>query len=532
MLSDTDSNSRYPSFCPKAFGLVLLLLFITQILTFSQEATDIFQKKVSLKRQRTTVYEALNQLSDTIGYFFVYDSRIVFNDRQIRPNVNDITLYNALEQILNDSTLVFRVIDHHILIARDQSKGLKNDPKEKVESKSYITLQGRVLDSKTRRPLPFATVSLPDRSIGNVTNFDGIFIFKIPNQIETKEIEISHIGYESKRVNVDLLLNEQVDIYLSTQFVSIQEVIIRNIEPKQLVKEALAKIPYNYTDKPLYLNSFYREGVVKDNHYQNYSEAIFRIYKASYTKRFESDQVKLLKSRKTQNVEQSDTVSIKLRGGVNSTLTLDITKNTPFYFQDEYWDYYDFTRKDIVNIGGSTAYAIAFEQNQRFEDPLFMGVLYIDMENLAILGADLEVNPKNISRITDQYVYRSNRKFRFKPESIKYTIRYSQFEGRYYLSHVRGDLTFKYRQRRNFFYNPFKIFFELIVSQVDDQNVSRFDRKEVESTNNVFFDNSYEYDPDFWKDFNFISPEKSVFDALLEISSKIEEINNINESAN
>ncbi|PKP44216.1 MAG: hypothetical protein CVT95_11250 [Bacteroidetes bacterium HGW-Bacteroidetes-12] len=514
-------------FLPKKLGLILVCLFLSHSTIFSQENVDVFNERVSLKRQRTTVYQALNQLSDSIGYFFAYDSKIVYNDRQIRINISNITLYDALQQILNDTTLVFKVIDQHILISRNLSSKPNNEAQKVLEEQKYISIKGRVLDSKTRKPLAYATVGLPDKSLGNVTNFDGVFVLKIPRNIIASHIVVSHLGYKSKSVLIEMLENDLVDIYLSTDYISIQEVIIRNIEPKQLVKEAISKIPINYSDKPLYLNSFYREGVIKENRYQNYSEAIFKIYKAPYNKKLESDQVKLLKSRKTQNVELSDTISIKLRGGINSSLTLDIMKNTPPYFQDEYWENYNFTRKDIINIGGSTAYAIAFEQNEYTREPLFMGVLYIDMASLAFLGADFEINPKYISGITDNYVFKSNRRFKFKPESIKYSIRYSQFDGKYYLSHVRGDLLFKYRQRRNFFYNPFHLFFELAISQVDNQNVTRFNRKEVETINTIFFDNSYEYDEDFWNDFNFISPEQSVFDALILINSKIEEIHQI-----
>ena len=63
-----------------------------------------------------------------------------------------------------------------------------------------------------------------------------------------------------------------------------------------------------------------------------------------------------------------------------------------------------------------------------------------------------------------------------------------------------------------------------MVSSVENNNVTRFDRREVETTTNIFFDNNYEYDPLFWSDFNIIPPEQSIFDALNQINSKVEEI--------
>lgn len=146
------------------------------------------------------------------------------------------------------------------------------------------------------------------------------------------------------------------------------------------------------------------------------------------------------------------------------------------------------------------------------------------MENLAILGADFEVTPKYIAKVTGEYLHKSSWMYRIKPMQIKYSVRYKEFNHKYHISHVRGDLDFRYRKRRSLFYNPFHLFFELMVSQPTSENVERFNSKETTTTNSIFFDTSYEYDEEFWSEFNYISPEQSVFDALNQINAKIEEI--------
>lgn len=508
---------------PTWFALFIVYLCISSY-SYSQDTEDIFNRKVSLGRQRTSVYQALNQLSDSIGYFFAYDSKVVFSDKRVRFSINNLPLSIAIDQILNDSSLTYKAIDRHILIYRDPSFEIISKSEKTDDSLSHFSIKGRVLDAETRVPIAYATVGIPEYSLGNITNQDGVFLLKIPKNLNSQNVLITHIGFKSKRVPVNLLKNDMIDIYLSTDYISIQEVIIRNIDPRSIVQEAFSKINQNYSNTPLYLNSFYREGVIKNNKYQNYSEAIFKIYKSSYTSRYDNDLVKLQKSRKHQNLELTDTLSIKLRGGAHSSLALDIAKSPPFFFSNDYWNLFNFTRKDIVTIGDKTAYAIAFEQRESVIEPLYMGVLYIEMETLAILGAEFEVNPKYISLVTDQYVVKRNRHFRIRPQRIKYSIQYNLFDGKYYLSHVRGDLYFKYRQRRSLFYNPFHLFFELMVSSVDNNNVTKFDRREVEPIANVFFDNSYEKDHEFWYDFNIIPPEQSIFDALNQINSKVEEI--------
>ncbi len=504
--------------------LVTLCFFCTTAKCFAQEKDSILQKQISLSRQFTTVYKALNQISDSTGILFAYDSRIVKSDRRIRIDKTKRSLSQTLIQILNDSTLKFELIDQHILIYRDSAVSSLKRTLQPTDSLKNFTVKGRVLDSETQTPIAYATVGVPDYALGNVSNLDGVFTLKIPMFLKDSTLKISHIGYKPKSISISILKKEPVDIYLTTDYISIQEVIIRNIDPLSLLKEALSKVDKNYSSQPTYLNSFYREGVVKNNKYQNYSEAIFSIYKPPYSSRFTNEQVKLLKSRKTQNINASDTLSIKLRGGINSILQLDIIKNLPSFLEHEYWKYFNYTRKDIVSYQDKIAYEITFEQKEHITKPLFKGKLYIDTETFAIVGAKFEVNPRYISSVTSQYVYKTNWRFRIKPVSIRYSVSYSQTNNKYHLSHIRGDLHFKYRKRRTLFYNPFHTFFELAVSQVSTSDVNKFHRKETASTSTVFFDERLEYDPEFWRDFNIILPEGNVKEALEQIDAKIENI--------
>lgn len=59
---------------------------------------------------------------------------------------------------------------------------------------------GKLLDSKTKEPVPFASIRIKDRALGMISNTDGSF--KIP--LKFKEygdfIEISSMGYETKEL--------------------------------------------------------------------------------------------------------------------------------------------------------------------------------------------------------------------------------------------------------------------------------------------------------------------------------------------
>ena len=57
-------------------------------------------------------------------------------------------------------------------------------------------------------------------------------------------------------------------------------------------------IPENYGNTPAFMTGFYREGVLKKNELQTYSEAILQIYKSAYSGTFSVIRLKFLKAEK------------------------------------------------------------------------------------------------------------------------------------------------------------------------------------------------------------------------------------------
>jgi hypothetical protein len=272
------------------------------------------------------------------------------------------------------------------------------------------------------------------------------------------------------------------------------------------------------------MTSFYREGVQKNNRYISYSEAVFKVYKSSYALSEFSDQVKLLKSRKIQNAEAQDTVYVKLKAGVLSALQLDIAKCVPDFLDLTPPSNYTYTYSDLVSYNAKDAYAITFIQNKGIEEPMYTGTVYIDKQNYAILGADFEINPAYLDKAADNLVLKKSRRLNVKFEKINYSVNYTPFNGKYYLNHVRCDIRLKTRLRHHLSSDNFNTFLELATCSIDTLNVVKFAKQEVIKPNIVFSDAPYRNNDTFWNDYNIITPEEKLSEALSRIIGKIEEI--------
>jgi len=494
--------------------------------TFSQ--VPLLEKTISIPKQNTTLYEALKLISQKADCFFIYDSETVESDKSVKFHADNQPLNKVLDKILSDPGLEYKVLGKHILIYKKKKNApLANKIQTAISTKDTIKnviISGHVYDNENKTAIPFAAIGIVEENIGTITNYDGFFMLKIPASLIGTSLVVSHLGYMSHRIPVQLLNGQQIDFYLARRVISIQEVIIRYIEPNLLIEKAMEQRKVNYAVDPVYLTTFYREGVQKNNKYISYSEAVFKVYKSPYSVSEHSDQVKLLKSRKVQDANPGDTVFLKLKAGVQSALQLDIVKCIPSFLDQTPPVEYKYVYSNLVSYNAKDAYAITFVQNADLKKALYSGTIYIEKEDFALLGADFEINPAYLDIAVEDLVLRKSHRLIVKLEKINYSVSYMPFNGRYYLKHVRCDIQLKTRLRHHLFSDHFNTFLELATCNIDTSNVVRFPKQEILKPNVVFSDQPYNGNDDFWDDFNIIAPEAKLNEALSKIIGKIEEI--------
>ena len=507
-------------------------MFCAGFLLFSANASvaqeSLLEKSISIPKQHTTLYNALNLISEKTGCLFVYDSQIVESDKRVKLVAENQPLKQVLDNIIANPDITYKVIGEHILIYSIKKKNVPLTQPQPVvpahDTTKNIIVKGHVFDNQNKAAMPFVSIGILEENIGTITNMDGYFTLKVPASLSGSSLVVSHMGYMSQSIPIQLLNEQKIDIFLERRIISLQEVIIRYIDPNSIVEKAMERRKINNSREPVYMTSFYREGVQKNKKYISYSEAVFKVYKSSFEQSEFSDQVKLLKSRKIQNTNPKDTVYVKLKAGVLSALQLDIAKCVPGFLDQTPPLNYTYTYSDMVSYNSKDAYAITFIQNKGIVDPLYTGTLYIDKESFAILGADFEINPEFLDKAADDLILKKSRKLIVKLEKISYSVSYTSFNGKYFLNHARCDIRLKTRLRNHLSYDNFKTFLELATCHIDTMNVAKFAKQEIMKPNIVFSEAPYSIDDTFWSDYNIIAPEENLGEALSRIIGKIEEI--------
>lgn len=480
---------------------------------------DVLLQTFSFRNGTIKTGAALDVISKRTGYFFTYDSKIIDTNAKTLLEARDVPLSEILRTVLTNDSLNYTVIGNHIIISRTTREAKVDQFTAEPNEKFYIS--GEVTDNVTDEPLPFATVAIKNRPHGTVTNINGFFAMNITGEEVHDTLVISYLGYLNRSIPINHIIGNNFTFKLFRDYIPIPEIIIRTQVPSDIIRKTIHEIPVNYGTTPASMSGFYREGILRGKELQLYSEAVLQIYKSSYSNSRIKDQVSIVRSRKNENISSSDTVLLRLKAGLGSSLLLDGIKNMFEFMDPENFSSYRYWMSDIVTLNEQAAFVIEFEQMEYVKTPLFRGSMMINTTDFALMQTEFELNPLYIDKSNVNFVISSNKGYAIKPVSVKYRVSYSKSGDRYYLNHVRGDLRFSVRKKRRLSNSSYDIFFEMAVTSASTENVTRFERDEIIPLESVFSRTITGYDPEYWGSFDFLKPEDDLIKALGKVTLKI-----------
>jgi hypothetical protein len=396
--------------------------------------------------------------------------------------------------------------------------------RKKSEQQSYVTIKGKVVDAETGAPLVFASVSVSEANVAIVTNIDGEFTLKIGESLLLKNLEFSFIGYKNKVVPISSLRDKGYKNVISMESapIPIKEIIVKPIDPYDIVTRAITRIGRNYTDEANLMTAFYRETIRKNRTYVSIGEAVVEILKAPYSNDVRFDNARIYKGRKSADVEKMDTVLFKLQGGPVSTLDLDIAKNTESILTLDAMKYYNYSLTSVIEIDGRPHYIIDFIQKPSVDIPLFMGSLYIEMDSYAITEAEFGFNLEDKEAAQSIFIRKKPLGMEVTPEIATYRAKYREQNGKWYFAYSRAEVKFKVDWKKKLFNTYYTTMAEIAVTDRTTEEVIKFAGKERLRFTDVFSEKVNDFaDPDFWGEYNVIEPDQSIESAIRKLSKKL-----------
>lgn len=387
---------------------------------------------------------------------------------------------------------------------------------------NFKEYKGIVVDSNSKVPLAFATLSIAETNISTVTNSDGQFSLKVPKKLENNNITVSFLGYKVKQIPLSSLNGDDITILLEEVALQLSEVTIS--APKDavsLVKAVLDKKAEHYLDEETRMTAFYRETIKKRRRDASLSEAIVEIYRQPYTSN-KTDKIRLIKARKNTNYERLDTLAFKLQGGPYSALYADIIKYPQYIFTKNNLSDFDFKFDKSTEINNRSVYVVSFQAKKEITDPMHYGKLYIDAESQSLISAVYSLNVENRELAAKMFVKKKPNRAQVYPTAASYRVDYRLKDDKWYYGYSSIQLTFKVNWKGRLFNSVYTLNSEMAITDWEKDMDMNLARKDMLRPSVILSEQASGFsDPRFWGEYNIIEPEKSIESAIEKINKHL-----------
>jgi len=234
----------------------LLFFAILQANELHAQQSSPLDKQVSIHLPPDSMINVLLKLQKKTGASFSFNPDLL---RKYR--INDITvvrtpLGTVLQKIFSGTFLTFALVGNDIVITE-----------VKPEKR---TVHGHVSDRSNGEVLIGATVFIPELKVGVLTNQYGFYALNIPEG--NYELHISNLGYQTKRIPLNLTEDDQIEVELAVEANNLPEVTIK----QPVTPDPLLLNEQNFTPRQLNRIAYYagESDAVKALQMQNGIKAI------------------------------------------------------------------------------------------------------------------------------------------------------------------------------------------------------------------------------------------------------------------
>ena len=394
--------------------------------------------------------------------------------------------------------------------------------KKSLENISFKEYHGEIADARNKEGLAFANISLLNSNISTISNINGDFSIKIPENYKPN-IKVSFIGYSPKIIDLKNLKNKRNIILLDVYSIPLSEMILtipKDVEG--LVRKALFNSKSNYLNENLLMTSFFRESIKRRRRNVSLTEAVSKIYKVPYDS-YKRDVIEFVKLRKNTDYSRLDTLIVKLAGGPFNTLFLDIVKYPNFFIPKENIPLYSYVIKRTTKVNNSPVYVVGFKQKENIELPSIQGELYIKVDKLVIISANFNLNINNKDFIKNLFVVTKPKGANVWPLQAKYKVDYVEKNGKWIFNYSNLLLKLKINYDKKLFNTSYTFASEIAITDWTQNNSFALPKNKMRVKPKIILSDSKLgfIDLDFWGTDNIIEPEKSIQNAIRKIKKQL-----------
>lgn len=177
---------------------------------------------------------------------------------------------------------------------------------ELLFSQSIDYINGKVINTTTLMPVPFATIKLKNKQLGVFANADGDFKMISNPEFQSDSLIVTCIGFKRSSLPFKRLSGKTINkIFLTPAIYGLSEVKVvvsrKKLSSITIITRAIRNIKNNYPKKPYNYISYYRDYQKKGGNYINLNEAIVETIDNGFTSKSTSNKFRLIDFKKNMD---------------------------------------------------------------------------------------------------------------------------------------------------------------------------------------------------------------------------------------
>ncbi len=501
---------------PHYLQIVCLFVLCIPHLSFAQnDSHPLLEKRIDIELTNQKIEKVLDEISSKSGLYFSYDPT-VFNAQQlVSVNHQNQKIGIILEELFYRD-YSFQVLKNQVIITKFEPEKEKQKTKQ---TKNFEKFSGYIHNVKSQEPIPYASISILGKPIGTISNMDGEFEVKIPNEFLQDTLLVSCLGFQQFHVPLVTAEPTNLKIALNPVDIHLKEIKVTAINPLEILDKMIDRIPDNYPETNHLMTAFYREVLLQDEVYTNVSEAVMNILKPSYKIVTREDRVKFLKGRKSNDVTPFKWVDFKMQGGPYYITKLDVIKTMDTFISPEFRHFYTYEAQQVITYLDRPTYVIHFTIDEKVDFVSYEGKLFIDQENCSLVRAEFSLTKQGKRIARRSLIKKKPRSFHVRPLDLNYQVTYKETDGKWHLNSAQTSVKFRVRSKHDKINSVFHSVADLLITDHTKTEQRRFDREETYSPSDVFTELIIDYDPDFWGQYNIIKPDENLQKAVKRLNN-------------
>jgi len=192
--------------------LTLFLILLNVCVAFSSTYSQ--QTKFTLSGDNVSIRDVLANVESKSEFRFFFNSALVDLDQRVSYRIEEGTILELLDQILQKNGIQYEVKDRTIILSP------KSSDEPGIAAQQQSSVSGKVTDS-SGSPLPGVTVVIKGTTQGTITDPQGNYT--LPNAPGNATLQFSFVGMKTQEIAISG--KTAIDVMMVDETVGIEEVV-------------------------------------------------------------------------------------------------------------------------------------------------------------------------------------------------------------------------------------------------------------------------------------------------------------------